>query len=136
MMEIDTDYKTLSSRHTSVGRILRLFKPWRLRLLLVGLLIAFGAMTGVVSPFLLRDIIDIALPQQDFGLLMWLVLGLLGISVLAACISVLQTILSTVRHADRVFVLKSGKLVEQGSHQELVALDGVYAQLLKSGQST
>lgn len=95
MMEIDTDYKTLSSRHTSVGRILRLFKPWRIRLLLVGLLIAFGAMIGVVSPFLLRDIIDIALPQQDFGLLVWLVLGLLGISVLAACINVLQTILST-----------------------------------------
>jgi ATP-binding cassette subfamily B protein len=43
--------------------------------------------------------------------------------------------LSTVRHADRIFVLKAGRLVEQGSHQELAALDGVYAQLLKAGQS-
>lgn len=95
MMEIDTDYKTLSSRHTSVGRILGLFKPWRMRLFMVALLIAFGAVIGVVSPFLLREIIDTALPDQDFGLLVWLVLGLLGISALGAGISVLQTILST-----------------------------------------
>ncbi|MHC3923716.1 ABC transporter ATP-binding protein [Alcaligenes nematophilus] len=95
MMEIDTDYKTLSSRHTSVGRILGLFKPWRMRLFMVALLIAFGAVIGVVSPFLLREIIDTALPDQDFGLLVWLVLGLLGISALGASISVLQTILST-----------------------------------------
>lgn len=95
MMEIDTDYKTLSSRHTSVGRILGLFKPWRMRLFMVALLIAFGAVIGVVSPFLLREIIDTALPDQDFGLLIWLVLGLLGISALGASISVLQTILST-----------------------------------------
>ncbi len=94
-MEIDTDYKTLSSRHTSVGRILGLFKPWRMRLFMVALLIAFGAVIGVVSPFLLREIIDTALPDQDFGLLVWLVLGLLGISALGAGISVLQTILST-----------------------------------------
>lgn len=95
MMEIDTDYKTLSSRHTSVGRILGLFKPWRMRLFMVALLIAFGAVIGVVSPFLLREIIDTALRDQDFGLLVWLVLGLLGISALGASISVLQTILST-----------------------------------------
>lgn len=94
-MEIDTDYKTLSSRHTSVGRILGLFKPWRMRLFMVALLIAFGAVIGVVSPFLLREIIDTALPDQDFGLLVWLVLGLLGICALGASISVLQTILST-----------------------------------------
>lgn len=94
-MEIDTDYKTLSSRHTSVGRILGLFKPWRMRMFMVALLIAFGAVIGVVSPFLLREIIDTALPDQDFGLLVWLVLGLLGISALGASISVLQTILST-----------------------------------------
>ena len=96
MIEKDTDidYATLSSRHTSVGRILGLFKPWRSRLLLVGLLIAFGAVIGVVSPFLLREIIDTALPEQDFGLLLWLVLGLLGISAISAGINVLQTVLS------------------------------------------
>lgn len=37
--------------------------------------------------------------------------------------------LSTVVGADRIFVLEEGHLVEQGSHAELVAADGLYAQM-------
>jgi ATP-binding cassette subfamily B protein len=33
---------------------------------------------------------------------------------------------STVRHADRICVLEKGKVVELGSHQELIALNGRY----------
>jgi ATP-binding cassette subfamily B protein len=36
---------------------------------------------------------------------------------------------STVRMADRILVLKSGELVEQGTHAELVAREGLYAEL-------
>lgn len=44
--------------------------------------------------------------------------------------------LSTIMKAHTIFVLHRGQLVEQGTHQELVALGGVYAQLWKvqSGQ--
>ena len=37
--------------------------------------------------------------------------------------------LSTVRNADRIFVLESGQLIEQGRHEDLIAADGVYAAL-------
>ena len=39
--------------------------------------------------------------------------------------------LSTVRDADRILVMQKGKVVEDGRHDDLLALDGVYAQLYR-----
>ncbi len=37
--------------------------------------------------------------------------------------------LSTVRNADRIYVMENGKLIEQGSHEDLLAHKGIYAAL-------
>src|SRR5689334_16366332 len=48
-------------------RILRLFRPYRGRLAIVGLLVAASSLVSVASPFLLREILDVAIPQGRTG---------------------------------------------------------------------
>ena len=41
--------------------------------------------------------------------------------------------LSTIQHADRIIVMDGGRLIESGSHAELLALGGAYSHLYKLG---
>lgn len=77
-----------------VRRIAGLFKPYRWQVAaLVGVAIAQAA-ANVASPFLLREIIDRALPERSAVLVSWLAGGMLAASALAAVLGVLSTWLS------------------------------------------
>ncbi|MBF6065856.1 ABC transporter ATP-binding protein [Nocardia terpenica] len=79
----------------SVRRIARLFRRHRWRLLIVCALIACSSVTSLVSPFLLRAILDVALPHGRTGLLSLLALGMVGVTIANSCLSVGQVYLST-----------------------------------------
>ena len=44
--------------------------------------------------------------------------------------------LSTIQNADTILVLEEGKIIEQGSHAELIAKDGLYKRLIDMQQFT
>src|SRR5436189_6457693 len=81
-------------RETDLRRIAGLFRPYRLRLTAVLALILVSAGLGMVSPFLLRQVLDTAIPQRDTSLLTWLVLGMIGVSVATGALGVAQTWMS------------------------------------------
>ncbi|WP_405595846.1 ABC transporter ATP-binding protein/permease [Streptomyces sp. NBC_01410] len=78
-----------------VRRILRLFHPYRGRLAVVGLLVGAASLVSVASPFLLREILDTAIPQGRTGLLSLLALGMILTAVMTSVFGVLQTLIST-----------------------------------------
>lgn len=88
-------YHDLAANHVSAGRILALFKPYKRQIARVVTLLLFGSAVGMASPFLLRAIIDQALPQGDIKLLMYLAGGLIGVATLSAGLNTLQIVMST-----------------------------------------
>ncbi|MEV7065635.1 ABC transporter ATP-binding protein [Streptomyces collinus] len=82
-------------QHRQVRRILGLFRPYRGRLAIVGLLVAAASLVSVATPFLLKEILDVAIPQGRTGLLSLLALGMILSAVLTSVFGVLQTLIST-----------------------------------------
>ena len=78
----------------SLRRIRRLFTPYRPRLSGLLALIFLSAGLGVITPFLLREFINVAYPKHDTTLVIELVAGMIALSVITSVIGVAQTWIS------------------------------------------
>jgi ATP-binding cassette subfamily B protein len=84
----------IPSSPVSLRRIRRLFTPYRPRLSALLALIFLSAGLGVISPFLLREVISTAYPRHDTTLLAELVGGMIALSIIGGVIGVAQTWIS------------------------------------------
>jgi ATP-binding cassette, subfamily B, bacterial len=78
-----------------VRRIAGLFRPYRWSLLSLVALIVAASLVSLVNPFLIRAVMDVALPQGRTGLLTLLALGMIVVSVANSLFAVLQSYVST-----------------------------------------
>jgi ATP-binding cassette, subfamily B, bacterial len=83
------------AREVSLGRIGRLFRPYRWPLAGVVAIIVVSSVVAMASPFLLRAVIDTALPDRDLPLLIWLTAGMVAVAVVTSALGVVQTWVST-----------------------------------------
>ena len=83
------------AHEVSLGRIGRLFTPYRWQLAIVTAIIVASSIVGLASPFLLRAVIDTALPDRNVRLLAWLVGGMVAVAAITSAFGVIQTWIST-----------------------------------------
>jgi ATP-binding cassette subfamily B protein len=74
---------------------MRLFRPYRWSLSFVLFLVAASSLVSLVNPFLIREVIDVALPKGRTGLLTVLVVAMIVVSIANSSFSVSQTYVST-----------------------------------------
>src|SRR5215217_9093604 len=80
----------------TVGRVLQFFRPYLLRVALTIVAIIVVAVIGLVNPFLLKKIIDDAIPNRDLHLLYVCVGLMIALPIINGLIGVGQTYLNTV----------------------------------------
>ncbi|EGD43389.1 putative ABC transporter, ATP-binding protein [Nocardioidaceae bacterium Broad-1] len=89
------DRAQLEAKPVSLRRIARLFAPYRGRLLLVVALIVVSSVIGLAQPFLVKHVIDTALPERDTSLLLLSVAAMVLVAIASAALGVAQTLIST-----------------------------------------
>jgi ATP-binding cassette subfamily B protein len=81
---------------SELRRIAALFRPYRAQLFSVLGIIALSAGLSMVSPFLLREVLDQAIPHRDTTQLTWLVGGMIAIAIATGGLGVASTYLSNI----------------------------------------
>jgi ATP-binding cassette subfamily B protein len=83
------------AREVSLRRIGQLFAPYRWSLTVVTAVIVASSAVSMASPFLLRSVIDTALPDRNLPLLAWLTAGMVAVAAVTSAFGVVQTWIST-----------------------------------------
>ncbi len=83
------------AKQVSLRRIGRLFSDHRTPIAVVTAIIVASSVIAMAQPFLLREVIDVALPRADLDLLIWLVAGMVAVAAVTAALGVVQTWIST-----------------------------------------
>src|SRR4051794_13813768 len=89
------DRAQLDRSPVPLRRVAALFRPYLPQIGVVVTLIVISSVIALASPFLLRLVIDEALPRQDVALLIGAVAGMVAVAGSTALLGVVQTWLST-----------------------------------------
>ncbi|MEV0154923.1 ABC transporter ATP-binding protein [Micromonospora sp. NPDC050686] len=90
-----TAVEKAQARDVSLRRVARLFTDHRGRIAAVTAIIVASSVIAMAAPFLLRAVIDRALPERDLTLLSRLVAGMIVVAAVTAVLGVAQTWIST-----------------------------------------
>lgn len=78
-----------------VGRIFRYARPYRTRIALLFFTILITTALGLVTPLILRDLIDTTLPNKDLTRLLWLSAALIALPIVNGLVTVYQRMLNS-----------------------------------------
>jgi len=95
-MRVDPrDRAQLAETPVPLSRVLALFRPHRARVAIVVGIIVVTSIVALAQPFLVREVVDVALPQQDSRLLLLAVGAMVAVAIVTQLLGVVQTWLST-----------------------------------------
>ncbi|GHE09085.1 ABC transporter ATP-binding protein [Klenkia taihuensis] len=89
------DRTQLERSPVPLRRVVALFRPFHLQVGTVVALIVTSSLIALATPFLVRTVIDDALPHSDVRLLAWAVAGMVAVAAATALLGVVQTWIST-----------------------------------------
>lgn len=102
------DKEWLQDHPVSLRRIAELFRPHLRTVIFVMLLIVASSLIGLAQPFIIRELIDVAIPEQNVKLLLALAGGLVLIALVNAVLGVVQTWRATLMGQKVMHRLRTG----------------------------
>ena len=72
-------------------RVIKLYADYKWTLAIVGVLVLITSALGVITPLLIQRVIDVALPQQNMNLLLWLIGGMVAAAGISGVLNFAQS---------------------------------------------